>query len=132
MIRFFSVMLVILSIRLSPFVFEVALDKANALPGEHFTAAILVDEATPQAFDVIAINARWDVQCTNPAIVYQCIEDPIGVIHVTLQPNHPAGTFQMYFHIKTTAKCNAGVIAYDHPAFLTVPCPDAFLPIILM
>lgn len=112
--------------------FEVTLDKADALPGERFTVAIMVATDTPQTFDVVVVNATWDVQCTNAVVVYQCIEDPIGMIHVTLQPNHPAGAFQMYFHIKTTAKCNAGVIAYDHPAFLTVPCPDVQLPLILM
>ena len=114
------------------FHFEVTLDKTQALPGERFRVAILIDAQTPVEFDVIPINATWDVVCLGPAVVYSCVQNDQRVIRVRLRDDHPIGAFSMAFHVDYDARCTkAGVIVYDQPALLDVADCRLQLPLVI-
>lgn len=123
----------LVAVALWQFHFEVTLDKTYALPGERFTVAVLIDESTPIEFDVIPINATWDVVCLGPAVVYSCRQNEQGVIRVRLRDDHPIGSFSMPFRVKHDVHCaKAGVIAYDHPALLDITDCRLQLPFIIV
>lgn len=122
----------LIAVALWQFHFEVTLDKTYALPGERFTVAVLIDESTPIEFDVIPINATWDVVCLGASVVYACRQNDQGIIRVRLRDDHPTGSFSMPFHVDHNARCTkAGVIANDQPALLAVTDCRVLLPIIV-
>jgi len=123
------VLMIILALQ---FPFEVTLNKTTAMPGERFTAVVLIDDQTPIEFNIVPINATWDTVCNGADVLYSCIQDDTGIIHARLRDNHPIGTFVVYFHVDHTVRCTkAGVIVYNHPAMLDVSGCLTLLPIIL-